>query len=66
MSRTNFLGTGLMGFFDRELWLIGLALNVAIKKRYSLHEYEVKTVAVLSNSQAAIQQVTNLVPGPGQ
>jgi hypothetical protein len=53
-SRRSFLGTGRMEVFDAELWAIGLALYAAIEKREKLPEYGVKTVAVSSDSQAAI------------
>jgi len=52
--RLSFLGTGRMEGFDAELWAIGLALNVAIEKRETLQVHGVKTVAVFSDSQAAI------------
>jgi hypothetical protein len=54
-SRCSFLGTGGMEVFDTELWAIGLALNVALEKRETLHIHGVKTVAVFSDSQAAIR-----------
>jgi len=64
--RRSFLGTGRMELFDVELWAIGLALDVAIKKREKLQVHGVKTVAVLSNSQAEIGRATHLEPGLGQ
>jgi len=54
-SRRSFLGTGCMEVFDAELWAIGLALDMAIEKRETLPMHGVKTVAVFSNSQAAIR-----------
>jgi len=63
-SRRSFLGTGLMEVFDAELWAIGLALDVAIEKRKSFQKHGVKTVAVFSDSQAAIRRVAHLEPGP--
>jgi hypothetical protein len=53
-SRRSLLGTGRMEVFDAELWAIGLALDVAIRKRETLQKHGVKTVAVFSDSQAAI------------
>jgi len=53
-SRRSFLGTGCMEVFDAKLWAIGIALDVAIENRETLQMHGVKTVAVLSDSQAAI------------
>jgi hypothetical protein len=53
-SRRSFLSTGRMEVFDAELCAIGLALDVAIEKRDTLHTDRVKTVAVFSDSQPAI------------
>jgi len=39
---------------DAEQWVIGLALEVTIEKRQTLQRHGVKTVAVFSDSQAAI------------
>jgi ribonuclease HI len=55
-----------MVVFDAELWAIGLALDVTIKKRKTLQGHGVKTVAVFSDSQAAIRRTAHLEPGPGQ
>jgi ribonuclease HI len=55
-----------MGVFDAELWAIGLAHDVAIKKREELQEHGVKTVAVFSDSQAVIRRMAHQEPGPGQ
>jgi ribonuclease HI len=55
-----------MEVFDAELWAIGLALDVAIEKRETLQKHGVKTVAVFSDSQAAIRRTAHLEPGPGQ
>jgi len=65
-SRRSFLGTGRMEVFDAELWAIGLALDVAIETRETLQKHGVKTVAVFSDSQAAIRRTAHLEPGPGQ
>jgi len=54
MSRRSFLCTGRAEVFDAKQWAIGLALDVAIENRENLQEHGVKTVAVLSDSQAAI------------
>jgi hypothetical protein len=55
-----------MEVFDTELWAIGLALEVKIEKRETLQRHGVKTVAVISDSQAAIRRTVHLEPGPGQ
>jgi len=65
-SRRSFLGTGRMKVFDAELWAIGLALDVAMEKRETLQKHRVETVAVFSDSQAAIRRAAHLEPGPGQ
>jgi len=46
--------------------VIGLALDVAIERRETLQKLAVETVEVFSDSQAAIQQMAHLLPGPGQ
>jgi hypothetical protein len=43
-----------MEVFNAELWAIGLTLDVAIEKRETLQKHGLKTVAVFSDSQAAI------------
>jgi ribonuclease HI len=55
-----------MEVFDAELCAIGLALKVTIEKRETLQRHGVKTVAVLSHSQAAIRWTAHLEPGPVQ
>jgi ribonuclease HI len=55
-----------MEVFDTELWAIGLVLDVVIEKRTTLQKHGVKTVAVFSDSQAAIRRAARLEPGPGQ
>jgi len=55
-----------MELFDAEMWAIGLALDVAIKKREALQQHGVKRVAVFKDSQAAIRRVAHLEPGTGQ
>jgi hypothetical protein len=51
---------------DRNLWAIRLALEKSIKKRESLSRHGVKMVAVFTDAEAAIRQVTHLEPGPRQ
>src|SRR5258707_1107393 len=55
-----------MEVFDTDLWVIGLALDVAIKKTETLHMHGVKIVAVFSDTQAAIRRVAHREPGPVQ
>jgi ribonuclease HI len=55
-----------MEVFDAELWIIGLSLEETIEKREILQRHRVKTVAVFSDSQAAIRRTAHLEPGPGQ
>jgi ribonuclease HI len=62
----SYLGTRRMEVFDAELWAIGLALGETVKRREILHEHVVKTVAVFSDSQAAIRRTAHLEPGPVQ
>jgi transposase-like protein len=52
-----------MEVLDAKLCAIGLALDVAIKKGEKMQEHVVKTVAVFSDSQAAIRQMAHLEPG---
>jgi len=54
-TRCSFLVTGHMEVFGAELWAIGLVLDVPIEKRETLQIHGVTTVAVLSDSQAAIR-----------
>jgi hypothetical protein len=51
---------------DAELWDIGFAHEVAIETRETMPVHGVKTVAVFSDSQATIEQVPHLEPGPAQ
>jgi len=55
-----------MEVFGAELWEIGLALDVAIERREKSKEHGVKTVAVSSDSQAAIRRMAHLEPEAGQ
>jgi len=55
-----------MEVFDAELWAIRLVIHVAIEKIEALQMHEVRTVAVFSDLQAAIQRAAHLEPGPGQ
>jgi hypothetical protein len=52
--------------FDAELWAIGLALDVTIEKRETWQRHVVNTVAVFSDSQAAIRRTAHLELDPGQ
>jgi len=54
-SRRSFLRTGHMEVFNAELWAIRLALDVVIEKREPLQAHGLKTLAVCSDSQAAIR-----------
>jgi len=65
-SRHSYLGPSRREVFDAIVWAIELTLEVTIGKRETLQRHEVKIVAVFSNSQAAIQQMAHLEPGPGQ
>ena len=65
-THRSYLGTGRMEVFDAELWAIGLALGETVKRRKRLQQHGVKTVAVFSDSQAAIRRAAHLEPGPGQ
>jgi hypothetical protein len=62
----RYLGTGRMEVLDAELWAIGIALGETVKRRESLLEHGVKTVAFISDSQGAIRQVAHLELGLGQ
>jgi ribonuclease HI len=55
-----------MEVFDAEQWANGLAPDVAIENRETLQVHGLKTVAIFSDSQAAIQRPAHLEPGPGQ
>jgi hypothetical protein len=55
-----------MEVFEAELWAIRLALQETIERRETLQRHVVKTVAVFSDSQAAIRRTADLEPGPGQ
>jgi hypothetical protein len=55
-----------MEVFDAEMWPMGFTLDVAIDKRETLHKHGVKTVVVISDSQAAIRRAAHLESGPGQ
>ena len=62
----GYLGTGRMEVFDGKLWEIGVALQKFVAKAEALRAHGVTTVAVFSDSQAAIRQTAHLDPGPGQ
>jgi len=52
--------------FDAELWAIGIALRKSVARAEALRAHGVTTVAVFSDSQAAIRRAAHLDPGPGQ
>jgi hypothetical protein len=52
-----------MEVFDSEPWAFGLTLHLPKKKKETLQIHGVKTVGVLSDSQAAIRQAAHLEPG---
>jgi len=62
----SYLGTGRMEVFDAELWAIGIALQKSVTRAEALRAHGVTTVAVFSDSQAAIRRTAHLDPGPGQ
>ena len=62
----SYLGTGQMEVFDAELWAIGVALQKSVARAETLRAHGVTTVAVFSDSQAAIRRTAHLDPGPGQ
>jgi ribonuclease HI len=55
-----------MEVFDAELWAIGVALRKSVARAEALRAHGVTTVAVCSDSLAAIRRTTHLDPGPGQ
>jgi len=65
-SCRSYLGMGRMEVSYAKLWVIGLALDMAIEKRETLQRRGVKTVGVFSDSQATIPRTAHLEPGPGQ
>jgi ribonuclease HI len=62
----SYLGTGQMEVFDAEQWAIGVALRKSVAKAEGLRACGVATVAVFSDSQAAIRRTAHLDAGPGQ
>jgi ribonuclease HI len=52
--------------FDTELWAIGIALRKSVARAEALTAHGVTRVAIFSDSQAAIRQMTHLDLGPGQ
>jgi hypothetical protein len=66
MSRRSYLGTAQVEVFDAEQPVFGLALDATVKKRETLRRNGVKTVAVFSDSQAAIGRTAHLELGTGQ
>ena len=53
-----------MEVFNTALWAIRLMPDVVIEKRETLHKHGGKTVAIFSDSQAAIQRTAHLEQGP--
>jgi hypothetical protein len=62
----SYLGTGRMEVFDAQLWAIGVVLRKSVARAEALRAHRVTTVAVFSDSQAAIRRMAHLDPGPGQ
>ena len=62
----SYPGTGRMEVFHAELWAIGVALWMSVANAEALQAHGVTTVAVFSNSHAAIRRTAHLNPGPGQ
>jgi len=62
----SYPGTGRMEVFHAELWAIGVALWMSVAKAEALQAHGVTTVAVFSNSHAAIRRTAHLDSGPGQ
>jgi hypothetical protein len=62
----SYLGTGRIEVFDAELWAIGVALRKSVAQAEALRTHGVTTVAVFSDSEAAIRRTAHLDPGPGQ
>jgi len=60
--RRSYVGTGRMDVFNAELWAIGLAFGETVKSRERLQGNRVETVAVFSDSRAAIRQTAHLGP----
>ena len=65
-SRRSHLGTGRMETFDAELWAIGLAHEATIEKTETMQRHGLRTVAVFSDSQAAVRPPAHLERGSGQ
>jgi ribonuclease HI len=55
-----------MEVFDAELWAIGIALRKSVTRAESLQALGVTTLAIFSDSQAAIRRTAHLDSGPGQ
>ena len=62
----GYLGTGWMEVSNSELWAIGVALRQSVARAEALPAHGVTTVAVFSDSQAAIRRTVHQDPGPGQ
>ena len=52
--------------FDAELWAIGIALRKSVARAEELQAHRVTTLAIFSDSQAAIRWMAHLDSGPGQ
>jgi len=59
------LGTERVEVFNTELWAIGLMPGETVKRWKWLQEHRVNTVALFSDSQAAIRRTAHLELGPG-
>jgi len=62
----SYLGTGWMEALNAELWAIRLGLRKSIASAEALRAPAVMTMAVFSDSKAAIRLTAHLDPGPGQ
>ncbi|KAF8539939.1 ribonuclease H-like domain-containing protein [Trichophaea hybrida] len=61
-----FRTSGRMEVFDAELWAIGIVLRKSVTRAEELRAQGVTTLAIFSDSQAAIRRTAHLDPGPGQ
>jgi hypothetical protein len=52
-----------MGVFNPVLWVVGLALAVAVEKGETLQMLGVKTAAVFGDSHSTIRGVPYMEPG---
>jgi hypothetical protein len=63
--RSN-LGTVSMKVFKAEQWAIGVAHRKSVAQSEALQAHRMMTVALISDSQAAIRRTMHLDPGTGQ